>query len=149
MKPESPAARADYLSRRRARILPGLFVIYMSQQAIYFSAAGTEPTSAQTVKIGAWAVLTIVITLALATKGFWFQTRQVREMIDDESTKANRLEAMRLGFLFAIFGALAAYFLNQFEPLTVREAIQLIVSLALGAALLRFALLERRAHSDA
>ena len=148
MNQRSPAEQADYLSRRRARILPGLFVIYISQQAIYFSAAGTEPTSAQTVKVGAWAMLTIVITLALVTKGFWFQTKQVREMIDDESTRANRLEAMRLGFLFAICGALTAYFLDQFQPLTVREAIQLIVSLSLGAALIRFAMLERRAHGD-
>jgi len=142
----SAAEQADYLSRRRARILPGLFVIYMSQQAIYFSAAGRAPTSAQTVKIGAWALLTIVITLALATKGFWFQPRQVRDMIDDESTRSNRLEAMRLGFLLAIVGALAAYFFNQIEPLTVGEAIQLVVSLSLGAALIRFAILERRAH---
>ena len=55
---------------------------------------------------------------------------------------------MRIGFLFACGAALAAYFIVQFEPLTVGETAHLVLSLGLGAALIRFGMLERRAHRD-
>ena len=32
---------------------------------------------------------------ALSTKGFWLQPKEVRDLIDDENTRANRIEAMR------------------------------------------------------
>jgi hypothetical protein len=41
---------------------------------------------------------------------------------------------------------MALYFLYQFEQFTAREAIHIILSLGLGAALVRFGMLERRAH---
>ena len=147
MTERSVSERADFLSRRRARTLPALAIIYFAQQATFLSALGNgSHRDVDHFKIGAWVVLSAVLLLALVTKGFWFQPKEIRDLIDDESTRANRLEAMRLGFLLAIFGALAAYFFNQIEPLTVGEAIQLVVSLSLGAALIRFAILERRAH---
>ena len=54
--------RAEELSRRRARMLPFLAIIYFSQQATFFSAldpAGHE--SARMVKIGAWLLLSAVL----------------------------------------------------------------------------------------
>ena len=87
-----------------------------------------------------------MLLAVLATKGFWFHRRELRDLIDDESTQANRLAALRWGFLTTICSAVALYVLQQFQPLTVREAIHAIVSLGLGVALLRFAVLERRAH---
>ena len=44
--------------------------------------------------------------------------------------------------------AMAVYFIEQFEPVTAREAIHVILSLGLGAALIRFGVLERRAHRN-
>ena len=82
------------------------------------------------------------------TKGFWLQPKEVRDLIDDESSRANRLEGLRVGFIFAVLTATALYFVDQFSPMTAREAIHIILSLGLGAALLRFGMLERRAHQD-
>jgi uncharacterized membrane protein len=93
-------------------------------------------------------VLSVILILALATKGFWLERTEVRDLIDDESTRANRLEAMRVGFLFACSAALAAYFIAEFQPLTVGETAQLVLTFGLGAALIRFGMLERRAHCD-
>lgn len=141
--------RADFLSRRRARFLPALAVIYFTQQVSFFSALSNGPhRDVDRFKIGAWIVLSIVLLMALVTKGFWLQPREVRDLIDDEGTRANRLEAMRIGFLFACLAAFAAYFLAEFEPLTVGEASHLVLSFGLGAALIRFGMLERRAHRD-
>jgi hypothetical protein len=40
------------------------------------------------------------------------------------------------------------YFVVQFEPVSARETIHLLVTVGIAAALLRFAFLERRAHRD-
>jgi hypothetical protein len=147
MNQRSVSERADFLSRRRARLLPALALIYFAQQASFFSALGNgSHRDVDHFKIGAWVVLSVVLLLALVTKGFWLQPREVRDLIDDEGTRANRLEAMRIGFLFACFAALAAYFVAEFQPLTVGETSHLVLSFGLGAALIRFGMLERRAH---
>lgn len=144
----SNVEKAERLSRRRARMLPFLAIIYISQQATFFTDDALEGRSVDHVKIGAWLVLSVVMLLALATNGFWFQSAEVRSLIDDESTRANRASGMTFGFIFAMLGGMVLYFLNQFEPVTAREAIHVILSLGLGAALVHFGVLERRAHQD-
>src|SRR3954465_14863651 len=101
MNQRSVAERAEYLSKRRARTLPFLALIYLSQQATYFSAL-QSPThsSSHDFRISAWLVLSAVLLAALVTKGFWLQPREIRDLIDDEHTRANRLDAVRLGFIF-------------------------------------------------
>jgi hypothetical protein len=148
--PMSVAERADFLGKRRARTLPSLAVIYFSQQASFFSSlADRSDRGVDHFKIGAWVVLSLALLFALATKGFLFQPKEVRDLIDDENTRANRVDAMRLGFLFACGTALAANFIAEFQPLTVRETAHMVLTFGLGAALLRFAFLERRAYKDA
>jgi len=146
----SAAQRADELSQRRARMLPVLAIIYFSQQATFFSAldpVGHE--SARTVKIGAWLLLSAVLLAALTTKGFWFHPREVRDLIDDENTRANRLDGFRYGFIASMLATMAVYFIVPIEPVTATEAAHIILSAGLGAALIRFGFLERRAHRDA
>jgi uncharacterized membrane protein YhhN len=144
------AERADFLTRRRARMLPVLAFLYLSQQTIYFrSTAAVHPRDVDHVWIGAWVVLSVILLAGLTTKGFWLQPREVRDLIDDESSRANRLEGIRIGFLVAMLTAIALYFVDQFAPMTAREAIHIVLSLGLGAALIRFGMLERRAHRDA
>ena len=49
----------------------------------------------------------------------------------------------------AILSAIALYMVSIFSPVSAREAIHVIVSLGIGAALVRFGMLERRAFRDA
>lgn len=149
MNQSTYAEQADRLSRRRARMLPMLAVIYLTQQASFFSAIPADPERAvDHVKIGAWVVLSLVLLAALTTKGFWFHSREVRDTIDDEGTRANRLEALHWGFVMAILSAIALFFVTLFEAVSAREAIHVIVSLGIAAAILRFGILERRALKD-
>jgi len=148
--PMGVAEKAEYLSRRRARMLPALAAIFLAQQATYFSATSAPgPHSAETVKISAWLVLSVLLIAALATKGFWLQPREVRDLIDDENTRANRNQAMQSGFLFAMGAAVAVYVLAMFEPVTAREATHIIMSAGIGTALIQWGFLERRAYRDA
>ena len=131
-------------------MLPVLAIIFLSQQATYFSTVNTPgPHSAGTAKISAWLVLSVILLLGLVTKGFWFQPREVRDLLDDENTRANRLEAMGAGFLEAMVAGIGVYVLTMFDTLTARDAVHLIMSFGLAVALIRWGYLERRAHSHA
>jgi hypothetical protein len=146
----SVAEKADYLSKRRARMLPALAIIFLSQQATFLSQmSGGEHVSAEKAKISAWLVLSVLMLFGLATKGFWLEPKEVRDLIDDENTRANRNESMRWGFLFAMGSAIAVYVLTMFEVVTGREAVHIVLSFGIAAALLRWGVLEKRAYRDA
>jgi hypothetical protein len=140
---------ADRLSRQRARMLPMLAILFLSQQASYFVGEVDDLSRPiGYVKIAAWLVLSIVLLAALATGGFWLKPKPVRALMDDDVTRANRADAFRLGFLVTIAAAIGLYGLSLFEPLGGREAIHILTTIGIAAALLRFGFLERRAHKD-
>lgn len=144
------AEQAEFLSKRRARLLPALAAIFLAQQASYFSTPVTAaPRPVDTVKISAWLVLSIVLLAALATKGFWAHSSEVRNLIDDENTRANRHHAMQSGFLFAMGAGVCVYVATMFIPVTAREAVHIIMSAGIATALVQWGFLERRAYRDA
>ena len=147
MNKRTTAEQADFLSRRRARMLPLLAAIYLTQQASFFL-AGDGDRTVDHIKVGAWLLLSLVLLAALTTKGFWFSRREVREMIDDEGTRSHRGDALGWGFIVSTLTGIALYFVAMIEPVTPREVIHLIVSLGLGAAIIRFGMLEMRAIKD-
>jgi hypothetical protein len=147
--PKGIAERAEYLSRRRARMLPALAIIYLTQQATYITIrSGAAIRSVDQAKISAWLVLSAVLLAAMATKGFWFQPREVRSMIDDEATRSYRTDAMRFGFIFAMLTCIVIYFITMFKIVDGRDAVHIVMSDGLGAALIRWGWLERRAQRD-
>ena len=150
MNQRSVSERADMLSRRRARLLPVLAIIYITQQASYITMRSGPPARpVDAMKISAWLVMSAVLLAAIATNGFWLQPREIRSMIDDEVTRANRSDAMRFGFVFAMLTCIVVYFITMFEPVNGRDPVHIVMSDGLGAALLRWGWLERRAHRDA
>ena len=148
MANDKTAAKAEQLSRRRARALPVFAVIFISQQATFFANSGEGERLVDHVHVGAWLILSIVLLLLIATGGGWIYSREVRDLANDEVTQAHRLAAFRIGFLASMAGCIALYMLSLFEPISGREAIHLIMTIGLAAALLRFGMLERRALAD-
>ena len=140
---------ADRLTRRRARIFPILAIIFVIQQASFF--IGRMEDGARTVdhvRISAWLVLSILLLLALSTGGFWFKSSKVRALMNDDVTRDNRSEAFRVGFLVTMIAGIGLYFVSMFEELGGQEAIHILVTVGIAAALLRFGFLERRALRD-
>lgn len=143
--PLSDADLADHLGRRRARMLPVLGLFFLIQQSAYFSNPPQERV-VDYVRIGAWMAMSLVILFAVLTGGFWFRKPEVRAMVNDEVTRANRGRAMEAGFLAAMIAGIALYPFKGVLELTAGEAIHLIVSAGILAMLMRFAVLERRAY---
>ena len=141
--PQSDAEIADSLSRRRARTLPVLAVFFIIQQSAYWSNPPGERL-VDHVRLGAWALMALVILFTVGTGGFWGRKAEVRAMVNDEQTRANRSAAMSAGFIASMLAAIALYVLQGSLQLTAGEAIHLIVSAGLITLLMRFAMLERR-----
>lgn len=141
------AETADRLVQRRARMIPAMVAIFLAQQASYFSGTrlGEGDRLVDHVAIGGWLALSIVLLLALATGGFWRRSANVRALMNDESTRANRDDAFRVGFLITMAGAIVLYVVSLFEQMSARETIHLVMTIGIAAALLRFGMLERRA----
>jgi ABC-type Fe3+ transport system permease subunit len=134
---------ADRLSRRRARVLPVLAIFYLAQQVTFFNSPHGERL-VDHFKIGAWALLSVVLLVALVTGGFWLRKPQLRAMLNDELSRAHRADALRVGFILAMLAGIILYVVGTAFPMTDREVIHLIVSVGIGAALIRFGMLERR-----
>ena len=149
--PNSAVEQADTLSRRRARMMPILAMVFIAQQASFFASESERASdvvrTVDHVKFGAWLVLSLVLLAALYTGGFWLRARAVRELMDDEVTRDHRAKALSLGFLVAMLTAIALYLVDMIDPMTTRMAIHLVVTLGIAAALIRFGMLERGVHA--
>ena len=143
MVDETIAEQAEVLSARRARMFPLLAVIYLGQQYSYFSSLdGGRPVD--TVRIGAWAVMSAALLIALITGGGLLRKPELRALINDETSRAHRSDALSWGFVVAIITGIVLYVIGSGE-VGQRQSIHLIVSLGIATALVRFGWLEKRA----
>ncbi len=95
------AEQAERLSRRRARMLPVLAIFYIAQQVSFFSSPMGD-RAVDHFKIGAWVVMSIVLLVALVTGGGWIRPRQVRAILNDETSRSHRADALGTGFVVAM-----------------------------------------------
>lgn len=142
----SDVDEAERLSSSRPGMMMVMTGMFLFQQFAYFTQPPTTGRAVDYVRIFAWLLLALVVLAALLTGGFWQKSKAVRALMEDEVTRANRADALRLGFGLAMVAAIGLYAVSGPAGLTAREVIHIIVSAGLGASLLRFAFLERRAH---
>ena len=142
----SDVDEAERLSSRRPGMLMAMTGLFLFQQFAYFTQPPAE-RAVDYVRIGAWYLLALTILAALLTGGFWQKPKAVRALMEDDVARANRADALRLGFGLAMTAAIGLYAVSGPGGLTAREVIHIIVSAGLGASMLRFGYLERRAHS--
>ena len=135
---------ADRMGRSRSRIFFIMAMVFFLGQTAYFSSPSARREAVP--RIGAWLVLVVLMLLLIATGGFLLKPRRLRQLMNDEASRLNRLASQALGFWATIVAAIAVYIESMFDPMTVNEAIHIVVTVGVGAALLSFAVRERRAH---
>ena len=150
MSDGSLVAKAERLSKRRARIFAVLAVLFLAAQSIYLSDGALHDSSRMGhFKIGAWALNAVLLLFLLATGGNLLRGRDVRNLLNDETTRAHRATATAWGFWAMIATGFGLYILEQFEEVTVREALHALITFGVAVPLLVFSYLERRAYRDA
>lgn len=137
--------KAERLGRSRSRVFFVMAMVLFVQQATYLSMP--EHTRASGFQLGAWFILVLLLLLLIATGGFLLKGRKVRDLLNDETSRMNRTASQALGFWATILTALGVYVDSLFEPVTVNEAVHIIVTVGVGAALISFAVRERKAHA--
>ncbi|HEU0098624.1 MAG TPA: hypothetical protein VFQ67_07595 [Allosphingosinicella sp.] len=145
---ESDFETADRLSRRRARQVPVLAILFLSGQAIFALGPDDPARAVDQVKVAAWLVWALALLLLLATGGGLFRSKKVRALMDDEATRAHRAKAYAVGFWLAVGTAIGIYALTAFDRVMPREALHIVVTAAIAGALLTFGFLEHRAHRN-
>ncbi len=150
MSDESLVVKAERLSKRRARVFAVLAVFFLGLQTVYLSnGALHENTRLAHFKIGAWALNAIVLLVLLATGGNLMRGRAIKNILNDETTRAHRRVATAWGFWAMIVTGFGLYIIDQFEEVTTREVLHMLITFGTAVPLLVFSYLERRAYRDA
>jgi hypothetical protein len=137
--------KADRIGRSRARLFAAQGVLFVAWQGLFFLNGPDAPARlVDGVRIWAWLLWVAALLALLATGGGLLRARGVRRLLNDELTRRNRLHAYAAGFWAACAGAILLFVVNLYEPVGGREAIHIPLSAAIGAALIAFALRERR-----
>ena len=149
-KLEKAARTAERLGRFKGRLIGLQAVFFIAWQGLYFSNRGDAfpARTVEHVQLSAWVVWVVALLAFLATGGGWIWSREVRRLLNDEMAVHNRHEGQRAGFWGAMAAGLLIYLISFYEALELREAVHLILSLSIGAALVRYAWLERRAERE-
>ena len=139
---------ADRISRKRAWGLGAAAAVFLMVQAVgarpYFP---TRPEASHAPVY--WAVNAIGLLLLLPGWGGLFQSRRIRELVNDEISRNHSRTGVMVGFWLAMIAAMVLFTVPALQTLNVRETVYLIVTPSIGIALLTFAWLEFRAHRDA
>jgi hypothetical protein len=137
---------ADRVTRRRARMMPFLAILFLAGQPLYF--ARNQIAIDTQVKTAVWLVWAAILLLALATAGGHFRGKAVRDLVEDEVTHANRLRAYAAGFWTAMATVFGIYGLSVFDNIQGRESLHLVITFSVAVALITFGALEKRALRD-
>lgn len=147
MRTTNDVEAADRMSRRRAIVVGVAAIAFIAFQFVdnpFFFVDDLGTTRAVNRRV-LWAAYTGLLLLGLATGGGLLRNRRVRALVDDEVSRSNYRTASTAGFWIAMAIGMAIYLYAGYDLYTGQQAIYLIVTPAVAAALLVFAFLEMRA----
>ncbi len=136
--------KADKLGRKRARLLVIVGLMLPLLQVFYLDQPDGSPIAPHRLLLWSFFVLTVLFTLTTGG-GFGFG-RKVRHMVNDESARANRDAAVRLGFATAVLTGLAIFLYANRYVVSEQFAAHTIITAGLTAASLCYGVLEWREH---
>jgi hypothetical protein len=142
--------QAERLARFRAWIFLLEAILFVGMQILFFdNPADERARMLNNPRVFAWIFWVVALLAMMSVQGGWKYNKAVRALLNDEFTRMNRMKAYVAGFWAAMVGALGLTLVEMWIEVTGREAVHIIVSAALGAGLLTFALLDWRGRSSA
>ena len=148
LNPQNAVEFADVLSRRRAIGTAAAVLVFLAIQLVARPVFHDDGYAAAGPRQYMWALNAALLLPLILPVGGLIWGRRVRELVNDEVSRANARTAASAAFWVAMIIALGTYALPISRGLSAREAIYLIVTPATGVALLSFAWLESRALRD-
>lgn len=144
MESRKTVEKADAMSRKRPILLFAATLIYILVQTFTRPMSVASPKHAPLM----WAASSIIFMLLLITRlqGGLLNSPQVRALINDEVSRDNHRTAVVGGFWAAMISAMILFFTNAGLIYTARDAAYVIVTAAVGFAMLEFCFLEFRAN---
>jgi hypothetical protein len=150
--PQPPSAELiDRLQRRRTIgvMLQGL--LFVNWQLLFLPMLWPSTWSGgpfDLVRVVAYPLWPALMLAFIASGGGFILSREVRAVLNDETTHAHRRRALEFGFWGAMAGALAGYGLSLAGAATPLAVAHLVLSAGLAAAMVAFAALELRAQAN-
>src|SRR5690349_1456780 len=110
-KPFPSAEEIERLQRRRTRLTLTQALLFLLWQTSFLlqEDSGVGDRAVDRVKIGAYVVWALLLLVFLMTGGNWWSPREVRAVLNDETTTSHRHRAMSAGFLVASAAAVGLY----------------------------------------
>ena len=136
---ESNVWAAEKLANRRAAVLLALATLLIATEV--FALRAVE----RPIGLAAWLLLVLCTALNLLPGGGWVRSRDINARLEDELTREHRMTGLATGFGVALASALITMIVSFFQPLSGPVTARIIVTAALSAALISFAVQERRA----
>ena len=135
----SDVDRAERKSRARAICMALLALVTVFTSTFGFDSPVND---AATFRGGSWLVTIALAVAILSTGGGLNLSRELRVLMNDELSRANRARALAWGFHTAMLVTMVLYVVSWSVPVEVRAALRLVSGLGVAAALARYAMLE-------
>lgn len=142
------SAHIERLQRRRTRLAMVQGAFFLIWQANFFVASPHLELvrTVDRVRVISYLVWAVLLLLFLATGGGFLYSREVRAVLNDESTIQHRRQAQTAGFWAAMLAAVGCYVAALIESYPPVYAVHAVMTAGLSVALLVFARLELRAQ---
>lgn len=132
------------LAERKA----GARAVVMALLAVVLSGTATfgfdNPANDAGGRAVAWLVEIGLALMVLVSGGGLMLSHELRALMNDELSRANRRRAIAFGFFAGLAAMTALYVAAGMTPIDLRAALRLVSGLAVAAALGRYAMLEWR-----
>jgi hypothetical protein len=134
---------ADRLAQRRARTAWSMGIVFVATQGFGFK-GGSLDRAVDIVQLVAWGIWVAILFVFLLYGGGFGRGPAVRALINDEISENNRRCALVGGFWAMLLCVVICYAASFYKPIDLRTALQVLVTVGVGAALIRFGALERK-----
>jgi hypothetical protein len=141
----------ERLQKQRTWLAGFQLVVFMMWQSAYFRITPQDlqlGRAVDHVKVASYVIFALLLLAFLARSGGYGWSREIRRILNDDVTRDNRRRAFEMGFWAAVIAVLGCWVALLFKPFGAFDALHIVLSAALAAALVTFAVLERRAQAD-